>query len=211
MELLSKLTPAETFMLLKPTDSRLSDLMKFTFMDLLARQVLQMPNFDKKPVQGEATLGFAYVIIGRNFKREVPKLHEMIFLFPFYKKQNAKVRFRHLMQMAFSRAKNEEKFKLKFILDSPDMKPLITIGFWQKLFGSFALTEEGKKRQAEIVRYFNQLDKDLPLLMKNNKEEADKYLNEIKGNVILLNAFKFELLHVIGKEITELEKQLEEG
>src|SRR5262245_37403271 len=106
MELLTRLTPAETYMLLKPTDSRLRDLMKFTLMDLLTRQVLLMPNFDTKPVQGEESLNFAYVIIGRNFAKENPKLHEMIFLFPYYKKIAAKIPFPHLIQMAFSRSKN---------------------------------------------------------------------------------------------------------
>jgi hypothetical protein len=180
-------------------------------MDLVTKQVLQLPNFDKKPVQGQATLGFAYVIIGRNFMREEPALHEMIFLFPFYKKLKATIRFRHLIQMAFSRTKGEEQFKLKFMLDSKALKPLIKIGFWQKVFGSFTWSEEGKQKKEEVVKYFNYLDKDLPQLMKDDKPKADQILNDIRGNVLLLNSFKFELLHLIGKEIAEVEKELEGG
>jgi hypothetical protein len=209
MELLSKLSPAETLMLLKPSESRLRDLMKFTLMDLIARNVLQMPNFDMQPIQGKATLGIAYVLIGKNFKREEPKLHEMIFLFPYYKKPQAKIRFRHLVQMAFSAAKGEENFKKKFLLDSPEMKPLIMMGFWQKMFGSFKLTEEGKKTSEEVVRYFNYLDKELPLLIKNDKPRADEFLNKVKGNILLLNAIKFELLHLIGFEISNVEEELD--
>ncbi|MBA2422690.1 MAG: hypothetical protein H0V61_05650 [Chitinophagales bacterium] len=211
MELLSKLTPAETLMLLKPSDSRLRDLMKFTLMDLLARHVLQMPNFDKQPVQGTATLHFAYVIVGRTFKREEPKLHEMIFLYPYYKKPNAKILFRHLIQMALKASKGEEHFKKKFLLDSPELKPMIKIGFWQRVFGSFAHTEEGKIKSEEVILYFNRLDKELPLLMKDDKEKADAYINAVKGNVLLLNALKFELLHLIGLEITNVEEQVEGG
>lgn len=211
MELLSKLTPAETLMLLKPSDSRLADLMKFTLMDLLARQVLQMPNFDAKPVQGNATLGFAYVIIGQNFKREEPKLHEMIFLFPYYKKPKSKILFQHLIQMALSASKGEEQYKKKFLLDSPELKPLIKIGFWQKIFGSFSLTEDGKKKSEEVIRYFNYLDKELPLMMKDHKEKAEQFINQVKGNVLLLNAMKLELLHLIGQEIARVQMESEGG
>lgn len=211
MELLTKLTPAETLLLLKPSESRLRDLMKFTLMDLLARQVLQLINFDKQPAQGDANLGVAYIIAGKNFKKEKPKLHEMIFLFQFYKKPKAKILFRHFIQMSFKAAKGEEHFKKVFLLDAPELKPFIKIGFWQRMFGSFALTNEGRKKSEEVIRYFNYLDKELPMMMKNEPDKANGYINQVKGNVLLLNALKFELLHLIGQEIAKVELELEGG
>ncbi len=47
--------------------------------------------------------------------------------------------------------------------------------------------------------------------MKDDKEKADAYINVVKGNVLLLNALKFELLHLIGLEITNVEEQVEGG
>jgi hypothetical protein len=79
------------------------------------------------------------------------------------------------------------------------------------VFGSFAHTEEGKIKSEEVILYFNRLDKELPLLMKDDKEKADAYINVVKGNVLLLNALKFELLHLIGLEITNVEEQVEGG
>ncbi|MBK9732586.1 MAG: hypothetical protein IPO83_15135 [Chitinophagaceae bacterium] len=210
MELLTKLTPAETLLLLKPTESRLRDFMKYTLMDLLARQVLQLLNYDIQPVQGNATLAFAYVIAGKNFKKEEPKLHEMIFLYPFYKKPKAKILFTHFIQIAFKTAKGEENFKKKFLLDG-EIKSLIKIGFLQRIFGSFTLSDEGKKQSEAIIKHFNFLDKELPLMMKNEPEKANEYINQIKGNVLLLNALKFDLLHLLGSEIARVELELEGG
>lgn len=210
MELLSRLSPAETLLLLKPFESRLRDFMKFTLMDLLARQVVQLINYDKHPVQGDATLSFAYVIAGKNLKKEEPRLHEMIFLYPFYKKPKAKILFNHYIQMAFKAAKGEENYKKKFLLDG-ELKVLIKIGFWQRMFGSFALTPEGKKKSEEVIHYFNQLDKELPLLMEKDPNKANEYINVVKGNMLLLNTLKFELLHLIGREIARVEVELEGG
>lgn len=210
MELLAKLSPAETLLLLRPYESRLRDFMKFTLMDLLTRQVLHLLNYDMQPVQGNATLSLAYVVTGKNFKKEEPLLHEMIFLYPFYKKPTSKILFTHFIQMAYKAAKGEENFKKKFLL-AGDLKPLISVGFWQRMFGSFSLTEEGKRQQAAIIRHLNFLDKELPVLMKEQKEKANEYINQVRGNVFLLNALRFELLHLLGAEIGRVETELEGG
>lgn len=210
MELLTKLSPAETLLLLRPFESRLRDFMKYTLMDLLTRQVLHLLNYDRQPVQGNATLSLAYVVVGKKFKMEEPLLHEMIFLYPFYKKPKSKILFTHFIQMAYKAAKGDENFKKKFLL-AGDLKPLISIGFWQRMFGSFSLTEEGKKQQEAIIRHLNFLDKELPVLMKQDKEKASEYINQVRGNVFLLNALKFELLHLLGAEIGRVEMELEGG
>lgn len=210
MELLSKLSPAETLMLLRPYESRLRDFMQFTMMDLLTRQALHLLNYDMQPVQGNATLSLAYVVAGRNFKKEEPLLHEMIFLYPFYKKPASKILFTHFIQIAIKASKGEENFKRKYLL-AGELKPLIRIGFWQRIFGSFSLTEEGKMQQQAIIRHLNFLDKELPVMMKEQKEKAGEYINQVKGNVFLLNALKFELLHLLGAEIGRVETELEGG
>ncbi|MBX7108020.1 MAG: hypothetical protein K1X61_05165 [Chitinophagales bacterium] len=210
MELLSKLSPAETLMLLRPYESRLRDFMQFTMMDLLTRQALHLLNYDMQPVQGNATLSLAYVVAGRNFKKEEPLLHEMIFLYPFYKKPASKILFTHFIQIAIKASKGEENFKRKYLL-AGELKPLIHIGFWQRIFGSFSLTEEGKMQQQAIIRHLNFLDKELPVMMKEQKEKAGEYINQVKGNVFLLNALKFELLHLLGAEIGRVETELEGG
>src|ERR1043165_332979 len=144
MELLTKLTPAETLFILKPK-SLLRDLMKYTMMDLLLQEKLALINFDPKPVQGSVRLGFAGVVAGRKFQREEPKLHEMVFLFPYYKKPHKRIVLRHLLQMALNTARSETNFKERLLLDASEMKPLFTKKFFQKIFGGIQLSDEGKK------------------------------------------------------------------
>ena len=210
MDLISKLTPAETLLLLRPSEARLRDFMKYTFMDLLARKVLMLINYDQHPVQGNATLAFAYVKAGVNLRMQKPRLHEMIFLYPFYKKEQSKILFNHLVQMAYKVSKGEENFKTKLLLDG-EMKALVKIGFWQRLTGSVKLNESGTKKSMEIIRHFNYLDRELPAMLKKQPERANELINEVKGNVLLLNALKFELLELIGREITRVEAELDGG
>ena len=209
MELLSRITPAETLMLLKPTDSRMRDLMKFTVMDLILRQVLFVEHLQRKTVQGNRMIGYLYVFAGRNFRREKPTLHEMVFLYPYYKRPRAKIIFHHLLQMAYSHAKNEEHFKRKYLLDSAPLRELIHIGFWQQVFGSFSLSEEGKKKRDEVILYFNRLDSELPDHINQKDDMAKALIRQIKGNVLLLNSIRFELLDLIGREIAMVEGEVE--
>ncbi|HYV95706.1 MAG TPA: hypothetical protein VE978_28300 [Chitinophagales bacterium] len=210
MELLTKLTPAETLFILKP-DSLLRDLMKYTMMDLLLQEKLALINFEPKVVQGTSRLGYVGVMIGRKFQQVEPKLHEMIFLFPFYKRPRKRIVFRHLLQMGMSTARSESNFKERLLLDASEMKPLFTKKFFQKIFGGLQLSDEGKKVQEEIVKQFNTYDKILPPLIKSDQEKAREMLRDIKGNILLLNSFRFDLIQMIGKEIAMLEEELETG
>jgi hypothetical protein len=210
MELLTKLTPAETLFILQPA-SLLNELMKYTLMDLLMQEKLALPNFDPKPVQGNARLGFARVTIGKNFQRDEPKLHEMIFLFPYYKKPGKRIVMKHLLQMGLSAAKNEIYFKEKLLLDAEEMKPLFEKKGLRKIFGGVRLSPEGKSVQQELIKQFNAFDKMLTPIVESDEAKAIEMLRHIKGNILLLNSFKFDLIQMIGKEIAMVEEEVEEG
>lgn len=180
-------------------------------MDLLMQEKLALINFDLTPVQGVSRLGFSGIIIGKNFQKKEPRLHEMVFLFPFYRKPQKRIVFRHLMQMALNAANNEAHYKSKLLLDEKVMKTLFKKTFLQKLFGGITLSEDGKKAQEVIVKQFNQYDKILPPMIKADKQGALEMLKDINGNILLLNSFKFDLVHMIGREINKVEEELEEG
>ncbi|MBX7141866.1 MAG: hypothetical protein K1X63_12375 [Chitinophagales bacterium] len=209
-DLLSKLAPAQTLYIIKPVVV-LRELLKFTFMDLVLREWLQLTRYDPHPVQGESRLGDALVVPGKNFKQEKPMLHEMVFLYPFYKKPGARVVMKHLLQMALSAASSEGHFKEKLMMKSREMNPLFKKTFIQKIFGGQNLTEEGKFAQEDLIRQLNVLDKELPALLKSDKDKASALLKKIRGNVCLLNSFKFEMIERIGQELLLLEEELEGG
>ena len=210
MELLTKITPAETLFILKP-DSFLKDLMKYTMMDLLMQEKLTLINFDPHPVQGSQRFGYAGVMIGKNFQREEPKLHEMIFLFPFYKRPQKRIVVKHLLQMALRAAESESHFKERLLLDSAELKPLFEKKRLHGIFGGVQLSPEGKKIQSQIVKQFNYYDQILPSLINEDRAMALETLPHIKGNILLLNSFKFDLIQIIGFEITRVKEEVEEG
>lgn len=96
-------------------------------------------------------------------------------------------------------------------MDLDEMKPLFSKNWWQKIFGGQHLSKEGKQIQAALIKLFNTLDKELPSLLKADREKASLILQQIKGNVILMNSFKFDLISLIGKEMQRVEDEAEQG
>ena len=208
MELLTKLAPTQTLLILKPA-STVNDLIKYTLMDLLLQDKLKLMNFELNPVQGSGRLGFARVAIGKNFQQEEAKLHEMVFLFPFYRMPAKTIVMLHLLQMGMQAAKNEAHFKWKLLLEEEPMKEFFGKSFWQKTFGGMSLTKKGKEAQQEIIRIFNLLDKELPAQLRENREKAMLSLHGIRGNILLLNSFKFDLIRMIGRELGVIDEEIE--
>jgi hypothetical protein len=68
MNYLSKFTPAETWILLRGNTSLLRDLLKFTLMDILLKQVLWMEDVEGQPGDRDPFSGYKYVRPGKNSK-----------------------------------------------------------------------------------------------------------------------------------------------
>jgi hypothetical protein len=208
--LLATLTPAETLYLLKP-QSTLRELLKFTLTDLLLQEQLDMVQIDRNPVQGETRLADSVLVAGKKFKAQEPKLHEMVFLYPYFKKPRRRIVLRHLIQIAMSVAQSESHFKEKLLTRSPEMKESFRKNWWQRIFGGQTLSPKGKASREALVRQLNVLDKELPVLMKTDREKATLVLKQIKGNICLLNSFKFEMVSKLGQEMLLIEEELEGG
>jgi hypothetical protein len=67
MKNLSKLSPAETLLLLEGKEVKLRDLLKVTLMDLFLKQVLQTTEIANTSHTGSETFSNTYIIRGNNF------------------------------------------------------------------------------------------------------------------------------------------------
>lgn len=208
--LLSTLAPAQTALLLQP-DCTLRELLKLTLMDLLLQERLQWVPVEHSPVQGEAKLSNARLAVGGKFKLQEPLLHEMVFLYPFFKKPKSKIVLRHLIQIAISVAQSESRYKEKMLMKSPELRKLFRKNWLQKIFGGQQITEAGKRERDILIRQLNRLDKELPLLQNSDPEKAAALVRPLRGNVLLLNSLRFEMMDRLGKEIKLAEDELEEG
>ena len=83
MKILSKITPAETMLIKDSSSVELKNLMKYTFMDLLLKKVIEIKEVNKKSHPRDKYIRtYTYVVSGKNFSKYKPKKHELIYLNP---------------------------------------------------------------------------------------------------------------------------------
>ena len=85
MELLTKLTPAETYLILENSKCDFRNLLKYTLIDLLIKNVLKAEDHEEQSHPRNPIRIVSYVSTGSNFSTYTPKPHELPFLQPFQK------------------------------------------------------------------------------------------------------------------------------
>lgn len=178
--------------------------------DLFFREELALTNYEVSRIH-PARLAFARVVIGKQFQSRKARLHEMVGLFPFYKRPEKRIVFRHWLQMVLQTARSEANLKWKLMMDDAYMKGLFEKSFFNRLFGGMRLSKAGKMLQQDIIRLFNEVDQRLAQQLKNDRQQALEAYRSLGGNLLLLNSFRFELVALIGSELSRLDEALETG
>src|SRR3954468_16770925 len=99
--ILSKLTPAETLLIRQGEGSPVKDLLKYTFMDLLLKQVLEIRNLERQPNSRDPVMTYKYVYAGPNFNRYTCLPHELIYVSVFHKSAGSGILFRNCVKMGY--------------------------------------------------------------------------------------------------------------
>ncbi len=209
MELLSKLTPAETHLLLHKSKAELKDLMKYTYMDLLFKKVLAPKKVIRQNQNGGKIRTYNYILTGINFNEHKALSHELIYLTPYTKNKSIKILFQHLISMAFENSKGKRRYIQKNLLSSPQLQHYVESSLFHKLFGIIQLNKEGKLARIKIQESINILEKDFHEILISDEERALKILHSIKGNIFLLNNFDFELLKKVDRQLFKEIKKTE--
>ncbi|MCB0838950.1 MAG: hypothetical protein KDD99_19890, partial [Bacteroidetes bacterium] len=74
--LLSQLTPAEIHLIIEGKEAKLKDLMKYTLLDLLHKQVLTIEEVKHKPSRKDPVTLYHHIAPGPNFSTYNPLPHE---------------------------------------------------------------------------------------------------------------------------------------
>ncbi|NQX82263.1 MAG: hypothetical protein HRT66_09765 [Flavobacteriaceae bacterium] len=211
MKLLSILSPAETMLIIN-SDCSLKNMIKFTFMDLLLkiileiktenRRVLKRDKYSKKVVVIEH---YNYVTKGKNFNKYTAKEYELIFLEPYLKNPLIKILFKDLVKMSYKNSVSGKSFKKK-ILNSKNINQLFKVNIFQKIFGGMYLTSQGIKTKNEIIKYLKPIGENIDNLLNRNKKKALELLLSLGGNIFLLNNLDFALLKKIDKQLLKEQK-----
>lgn len=205
--ILSKLTPAETLMVLKGNGATLKDMLKYTMMDLFLKQILTIEDVKRQPSKRDPVRVYKYVSIGKHFTNYKHLPHELVFLSAYQKNSGIRILFRNCIKMGYENAFSERAF-CKILISSQQLKDAFTTSFLRKLFGGgFSYTSTGIQLKTQVETQIQELEKTLPAQINTDKQKALATLKQIGGNVFLLNGLEFALLKEIDEElIKELKK-----
>lgn len=200
MEILTKLTPAETYLINENVNCDFKSLLKYTMIDLLVKKVLKLEDVDHQSHPSNPIRIVTYVSVGLNFESYKPKPHELPFLVPFRKSPDLELMFRQMVKVSFENSGSKRSFIYDLLIKNGIIGKSLKNDFFKRLIGSISLTEEGLRHKANISNALKKLEIELPLLIEQTPKRASKILEQIKGNVFLLKTFDFELLKKVGGE-----------
>lgn len=208
MEILSKITPAETVLLKYGGSAELKELMKYTFMDLLLKRILKIDTVDKKVHPNDKYIrSYSYVVAGKNLKKYKYKSHELVFLSPFLKSESIQILFKNYFKMVFDTIGGSWNYK-KLIRSSDDISTYYKSTFWSKLFRSLILTDKGIVVRNNIVEYLHNLDREIDKLVHDDTKRGFELLLRIGGNIFILKNLDFELFKKFDKAYIDSNKKM---
>ncbi|MBL4755546.1 MAG: hypothetical protein JKY52_18370 [Flavobacteriales bacterium] len=185
MKELSLLSPAETLLILDPTQATAEQLARLTFLDLVLRKILVLEIRDTAPHNPNKTKNLRKsVSIGSNFKNYRPTKNESIFLKPFVRDSALKISLRNLIKVAFEGIESSNDYKLNYVYNK-QISPYFSASLLQLLMGVKRLNQNGIKLQKRISEFLNSTDKELRSNKQHTNNLQEKLL-AIHGNILLL-------------------------
>ncbi|GAB4338372.1 MAG: hypothetical protein OHK0038_17100 [Flammeovirgaceae bacterium] len=200
MEILQKLTPAETYLLLEDKNAKIKTAVALTFMDLLLKEVLtviQRESISEKV--GELPSKQYYVVTGRNYEGYKPLFHEKSFIVFFEKDTKLEVPLSILARKTYLNA----PFDIHNFINNVckiHLAHLYPKGFFQETFRKKEFEDKRKAFVRQIKSFLDDLDKK----MNQNPKDILPTIQKIHGNVLLIEGFKFQLLQ--GTPLEEIKE-----
>jgi hypothetical protein len=200
MKNLSKLSPAETLVLLEGKEVKLRDLLKVTLMDLFLKQVLQTTDITNTSRPGSESFSNTYIVRGSNFALHHALAHEAIFLSVFRHNENTQFLFNTIVKLGYVKAGSADRYS-KIILRNARIRTYFVEGIARFFKGKFSLTPKGIEFVQELKAEINELAITLPKLMENDQAKALEILKVIKGNVFLVKGLDFKMMKEIENQV----------
>ncbi|MBL6446020.1 hypothetical protein JMN32_06850 [Fulvivirga sp. 29W222] len=203
MEILNKLSPAETYLIRATSDATFKDLLKYTLSDLLLKKVLHYEERILQSNEKSPERMVSYISTGENFLNYDALKHEVPFLKAFFKNPEIDIMFRHIVKMGYDEAGSKNNYIFTHLLSNPLMKEKVKGGVINRLFNRVRLTDLGIRAKSQINDAFEKLEIELPTLLEKSPEKALELLKKINGNVFLIEGIDFEQLIKVDSEITD--------
>lgn len=200
MNQLNKLRPAETLLIRSGPAAPLKDLLKYTLMDLMYKQVLELEEMKIQTDLQNSFKTYRYISIGKRFYDYTGLAHEKVFLSPFLQNNILKLLFNNAVRIGYENAGSPMRYT-SMILKSETLNGIVERSWLQRILGGFSYTSRGASMQAVIENEFATLEK-LVAAYKENKDQRilDK-LKSIGGNIFLLSSFDTALTKEFDQEL----------
>jgi hypothetical protein len=199
--ILSKLTPAETLLVRNGKEATLKDMLKYTLMDLLLKQVLIIEEVERQPSKRDLIRVYKYISVGKKFSAYKCMPHELVFLFAYRKNSSIRILFRNCVKIGYENAQSGKEFN-KLIMSSRELKNAFSISLLKKMFSDgFSYTDKGTQFKIQLENEIQYLEQHLRKEIDNDKRRVIETLKQIGGNIFLLNGMEFSLLKEIDDEL----------
>ncbi|MFM9947243.1 MAG: hypothetical protein ACKV1O_04835 [Saprospiraceae bacterium] len=176
-------TPAEVMMILSPNAIKGGDMLKFTFLDLIIKEVLA---YEKVEKDGKI---FRNILTGPLLYAYQALPHEMVCLAPFQKGQ-PRIELKLYVRTLTQNVGGYYNFRQKYVKRAPRLKPFFQSSFWN-ILNMHVLSDQGKRLQQSLKTQIEAVRTCLKnIAMRNYDPAANPLVQNLGNNVIILKEWE---------------------
>ncbi len=154
MEILEKLTPAETHLIRLNANSTYKELLKLTLADLCLKKVLSIEERAIQSHPSNPVRVLKYVVAGKNISAYKHKVHELAFLSPFLKNSEIEILFKQFVKLAYENGDGMKSYVHDGLLQNDSMRKYFHTDFFKVLFGKIVLSVDVNMRKPKSIRRY---------------------------------------------------------
>lgn len=176
-------TPAEVMMILSPNAVKGGEMLKFTFLDLILKEVL---TFEKVEKDGKT---FRNISTGPALHGYEALAHEMVCIAPFQKGQ-PRIELKLYVKTLIQNVGGYYSFRQKYVKRAPRLKPYFQPSFWN-ILNMHVLSAQGKGLQQSLKTQIEAVRTCLKnIAMRNYDPAANPLIQNLGNNVIILKEWE---------------------
>ncbi|GJM61415.1 hypothetical protein [Persicobacter diffluens] len=199
-------TPAQTLMLTRPFLTTGTELIKYSFLDLVYRGILKVYKDWRLPHPRQTRERFyTFVSRGELFTNYIHSYHQHPFVAPFLE-DDYEYQVKILAKKVYTDSGEGFGFKSRKVYPQLKEQGYFTTSLGLKYLNLFFVSNKGAKLRRKFKRILNEADESLPKFAQNNTERAKEILSTLGSNVILLDCFNDQLIDQLRPIFNDLGK-----
>jgi uncharacterized membrane protein YgcG len=207
--ILENWTPAQLLVLQNEKNISNNRLIKFTFFDLVLKDVLRIVSIQKSPNKRDKPRSYKYVTIGKQFYFYKYQVHEAIFLEPFTKNQELQILFTNLVKSVVKTFKNDKWFHQNLINQTELSKyfNIRSYGFWWFKGYVVQLNPSGEVLQGEIKLALEKEKERVERILELKSDHLITHIKQLKGAFFLIPELDYENVEQLLSTHFKLDKE----